>query len=241
MLFMMGPRMRVIGLGIAILIAPLTAPSVAAVITVQAVAPVNVQQLEREAERGDVRAQVRLGELYLLGRDVPKDVQRGKMWLLRAAEHGDNHARTGVGILYLEGLGVPQSDKIAAEWFEKAAEERHAAAQYNLGYLYSNGRGVPRDLEKGWDLIEKAAKSQHSAAQYSLGTRYLSGNGVERSNYYAYIWLRLAELNGYRRAVGLPEGLAKHLSLGEREKAAKIVEACIRRRGRIDLEDCGDR
>lgn len=97
------------------------------------------------AEKGDVAAQYRLGNMYADGKGVVRDDKTALSWFQRAAEQGDAASQYNVGVSYASGTGTAQNDAEAAKWFRRAADQGMAVAQLNLGLLYAAGRGVPQD------------------------------------------------------------------------------------------------
>lgn len=57
------------------------------------------------AAKGDVEAQLVVGNAYRTGDGVPQDYQESLKWLLQAAENGNDGAQILVGNAYGEGLG----------------------------------------------------------------------------------------------------------------------------------------
>ena len=124
--------------------------------------------IAKEAERGSVRAQYKLGIFYKLGNDVPKDPAKAVEWFRKAAEQGDADAQCYLGYCYDEGVGVPKDPAKAVEWTRKAAEQGNACAQSNLGECYEYGKGVPKDLVKAKEWYQKAAEQGFEPAKKAL-------------------------------------------------------------------------
>lgn len=73
------------------------------------------------AERGDARAQARLGFMYATGRDVPQNYTLAAYWYRRGAEQGDATAQHLLGLAYDKGFGVPTDLVLAHMWLNLAA------------------------------------------------------------------------------------------------------------------------
>jgi hypothetical protein len=110
------------------------------------------------AERGDPKAQFRLGCLYAFGQGVPKDYAFALRLYRLAAEQGDADAQNNLGGMYAEGLGVPADPVQAYMWFELAAEHGHEMAQRNRAFI-----------------ARSMSKEQIAAAQ-SLAYRWRAGH-----------------------------------------------------------------
>ena len=75
----------------------------------------------RLAERGNAKAQVRLGWMYSVGRGVPQNYLQAANWYRRAAEQGEVAAQFALGLLYNKGHGVPKDLVLAHMWLNLAA------------------------------------------------------------------------------------------------------------------------
>jgi TPR repeat protein len=77
----------------------------------------------RAAEDGDVKAQVLVGNAFLVGSDgLPKDSHRAAMYLLMAARQNHPLAAFIVSGLYIEGIGFSESIEEAKRWALKSKE-----------------------------------------------------------------------------------------------------------------------
>lgn len=122
------------------------------------------RELTPLAEKGDAKAQNKLGRMYSLGQGVPKDTRAAAEWFLKAAEQGVAEAQSMLGYMYLVGDGAPQSNGKAYEWLHKAAEQGHNYAQSNLAFLYQEGKGVDKDLVLAYMLYGMAGKNGNVGA-----------------------------------------------------------------------------
>lgn len=107
-------------------------------------------ELLKEAEAGNVDAQVYLSGLYFNGQGVEKDPDKAFKWTLSAAEQGHAFAQFNTGNLYQRGLGTTADMNKAVEWFEKSARQGNTQAQMTLGHLYSSGKSIAKDKEKAY-------------------------------------------------------------------------------------------
>jgi TPR repeat protein len=148
-----------------------------------------IQQLARQAGRGDIVAQRTLGLFYLTG-DDPRDARRTEIigvdpeeaakWFLMAAEQGDLVSQLRLGLLYHDGTGVPRDFAEAARWLRAPAEEGDVDAQTFMGSVYTRSSAT-------WELdyTEAAKWFRLAADQGSLGSiltlagLYHNGLGVE--------------------------------------------------------------
>jgi len=119
------------------------------------------------AEKGDVKAQYAVGEMYEKGKGAVKDIQKAYDWYLKAAIQGNSKAAYKVGLFFYEGTAVKQDYGKAHTWFTKSAEQHYARAEFYLGEMYENGNGVDKDSDtalKWYDLAEEGGYSPATEA-----------------------------------------------------------------------------
>jgi TPR repeat protein len=105
------------------------------------------------AEKGNAEAQVKLADLYRIGKDLPQNFSEAAKWYRSAAEQGAAEAQFRLGELYFDGKGVAQDVKEAANWLEKAAAQGHQAAKAKLSEMKTKTQDSLKDLNKALDLI----------------------------------------------------------------------------------------
>src|ERR1700730_7949410 len=99
----------------------------------------NISDLRRTAESGNVVAQAALGTCYLDGIDVEVDYQEAFRFLSAASAQGASRAMTNLARMYLGGLGIPKNPREAIRLYEEAAKAGEFLAQIELGRIYSRG------------------------------------------------------------------------------------------------------
>lgn len=158
-----------------------------------------IQYYQFLAEKGDVQAQVGLGQLhYQGGRGVEQDHQRALNYFVQAAEANNANAMAFLGKMYLEGShAVKQSNDTALKYFKRAAEQNNAVGQSGLGLLYLHGRGVPQDYKMALKYFTLAAEQGWVDGQLQLGNMYFSGLGVRRDYKMAIKYFNLASQSGH--------------------------------------------
>lgn len=123
------------------------------------------------ARKGDARAQLQVGLLYMQGAGVPLDHGQAAKWFERSARLENPVAQHNLGELYENGLGVPQDYSKAVALYRKAATSKLAAAQYKVGSLYERGLGVAPSKEEAlrwYDLAESNESPWTSADAVTL-------------------------------------------------------------------------
>lgn len=98
------------------------------------------------AEKGDARAMVLLGNMYVEGLGVSRDPKEAFSLYYRAAVRNNTDAMVMVGALYQRGLGAPKNPRYAAEWFGRAARLGHSTGA--LFYAMHLFRGNKNDNPK---------------------------------------------------------------------------------------------
>ncbi|KIH53971.1 Sel1 repeat protein [Ancylostoma duodenale] len=151
------------------------------------------------AEKGDVSAQVGLGQLYLTGgRGVEQNFELANKYFSSAAEAGHAGAFAFLGKMYLDGTHVtPQDNTTAFNFFLRSADKGNQNGQAGLGVMYMHGRGVRRDYEKAYRLFSLAAEQGWVDAQLYLGEMFFKGLGVKRDFKTALKYYQMATQNGH--------------------------------------------
>jgi TPR repeat protein len=153
--------------------------------------------LIQNANFGDAKAQIELGNDYHLGHLVIKNAAQAAFWYHKAAEQGNVEGQIRLAVLYDYGeQGVPQDHAQAAIWYRRAAEQGESLAQTQMGVIYHEGSGVPQDDTQSAIWYRKAAEQGVSIAQSELGSLYMSGSGVPQDYTQAAYWYRKAAEQG---------------------------------------------
>ncbi|XP_075049585.1 protein sel-1 homolog 1 [Mixophyes fleayi] len=158
-----------------------------------------IQYYQFLAEKGDVQAQVGLGQLHLHGgRGVEQNHQRAFEYFNQAANAGNSHAMAFLGKMYSEGSDtVIQSNETALQYFKKAADMGNPVGQSGLGMAYLYGRGVPVNYDLALKYFQKAAEQGWVDGQLQLGSMYYNGVGVKRDYKQALKYFNLASQGGH--------------------------------------------
>ncbi len=97
-----------------------------------------VMLLRQAALQGNEYAQYRLGSVYLLGEDVPQDLEEAVRWLEMSGDKGNQYAQYALGKLYLCGQpGVPRDKEKAVPLLEASAAQGNIYAQFLLEHMDS--------------------------------------------------------------------------------------------------------
>jgi len=151
------------------------------------------------ADKGDVQAQVGLGQLHFQGgRGIPLDHAKALQYFQQAANAGNGVAMAFLGKMYLEGSDqVQANNETAFKYFKKAADLGNPMGQSGLGVMYLEGKGVQKDTMKAFNYFSKAAEMGWVDGQLQLGNMYFSGIGVQRDLKQAHKYFSLASQAGH--------------------------------------------
>lgn len=124
----------------------------------------HIDSLKHSADKGEVKAQCQLGDMYSKGNGVRHDDEQAVKWYRKAAEQGSATGQFNLGLMVAEGRGVPQDDLEAITWYRKAAEQGDADAEYYLSTMYYKGTGTPADAVTAYAWLNLAAAQGHEIA-----------------------------------------------------------------------------
>ena len=140
-----------------------------------------IQYYQLNAERGDVKAQLVVGQVLYKGlHGQRQNLQEAFRFLSAAATAGDPTATALLGEMYYLGRGVTKNYEMARKYFEVSILKKNPYGYNGLGKLYLEGHGVPVNPEKAFDCFKTAATSGLADAQYYLGVLYYGGVGTKR-------------------------------------------------------------
>uniref|UniRef100_A0A9J2PI58 Uncharacterized protein n=1 Tax=Ascaris lumbricoides TaxID=6252 RepID=A0A9J2PI58_ASCLU len=151
------------------------------------------------ADKGDLQAQVGLGQLYMTGgRGVEQNMELASQYFSTAAEAGSTNAYAYLGKMYLDGTSAtPQDNATAFQFFKKAADKGNPIGQSGLGVMYMYGKGVKQDYNKALKLFTLAAEQGWVDGQLNLGHMHYKGLGVKRDFKLAIKYFQLASQSGH--------------------------------------------
>jgi TPR repeat protein len=152
---------------------------------------------KKAAEKGNIDAQVKLGDMYSSGVGVAKNKAEAVKWYKKATEKGNAKAQYNLGRMY-KGENNAESLK----WYIKAAEQGYAEAQSTLIEMYEEGDGVKQDYREAFKWRKKFAETSNDVHLHRrLGEVYYYGDsewGVAQDYTEALKWFKKAADDGYR-------------------------------------------
>jgi uncharacterized protein len=123
-----------------------------------------LEQLRRDAEQGNEKAEYLLGCCYNGEQGLERNPALAAKWWGMAAAKGVADAQYCLGLSYCLGDGVSRDPVMAAKWLKMAAEQDHAGAQYFLALSYRAGLGVPRSPALASYWLGRSASQGNEAA-----------------------------------------------------------------------------
>ena len=160
----------------------------------------NVEDITKNAKKGNVDAQYDLGVMYYEGIKVPKEIEKAVDWFTRSAEQGDKEAQYTLGVIYYQGKSIQQDYQKAIYWLTKSAEQDDAEAQLFLGVMYYEGKGILQDYKKAFEWLTKSAEQDNAGAQFLLSVMYYSGEGTLQDFEHAADWVTKSAKQGQAKA-----------------------------------------
>ncbi|MBC8470330.1 MAG: sel1 repeat family protein [Planctomycetes bacterium] len=184
-----------------------------------------IQNYEKAAQRGSIKAQRALGRIYSF---APVNEFEQMKWYKKAAEKGDPVAQYHLSSHYKKkkyysnvvGLLKQAAQKghikaqyelastymyieevkdcnEAIKWYTRAAEQGYHEAQHSLAVIYSLGEDVPKNPKESFKWWQKLAPHGDQMAQSALAQMYYYGKGVDQNYEYAFKWYKEAAEQGH--------------------------------------------
>ncbi len=186
------------------------------------------------AEEGVAEAQNNVGHMYEKGLGVAQNYARAMQWYRRAAEQDLSEAKLNIGLLYYYGYGVATNHREAVSWFRAAAESELPEAEYMLGLAYEQGTGIDLDYREARRLFLKSARANYAPSQMMFAFMLQAGEGIDSDPFRAYVWGKIAELNGSEEAIDVTSISTVLLEDEEVIEADNIVRECLEK----GLDNC---
>lgn len=165
--------------------------------------PIAVLLFEEAWNLGCTDALLYLSSIYLKGKGVRKDAEKGMHYLELATEAGSIRASIDYAEHLWKGANIDKDIPHAVAVLKKLNDSN---AFYMLGEIFKENM----EYEKAFEYYLKGSEGNHVYAQYSVALAYATGQGTKRDMQEAKKWLR--------SAASLGHGEARHKlkELGER-------------------------
>lgn len=193
----------------------------------------NLNQLERLAETGDLRAQ-RWAALMLHNRG---EYDEAIQWYRRAVDQGDGYAASQIAFFYEHGVGRAKDMREALSWHRTGAALHHANSQIRYATALREGAVIARNEQEAFRWFARAARQARNSAQLGyaylpLAEMYKDGVGTPRDLRRAYALARAAEHTvddsdtvSQRRAESIQTTIAARLPRSELDAAEQLFTA----------------
>lgn len=182
-----------------------------------------LKKLRPFAEKGNPKAQFRLGWMYSRGEGVIQNDEEAVEWYRKAAQQDHVAAQFNLGARYVTGEGVVPDSEEAMKWYERAIEQGPGGDQALLGLRYVNGAGVAQDYGKAVKCFQIAVEQGHTIAPVFLAAIYASGMGVDRDYVTAYMWYHRAGILGIEKAHEERDKILKEMTIVEITEARRLA------------------
>ena len=139
---------------------------------------------KEQAKQGDIEAMYQLGQRYLNGDGIDKNIEIASDWWLKAAIKGHIKACHDLGTYYVY---TKHDTDNGLKWLNKSASENFVLSIRTLGEIYLQGLGIEADTEKGMKYLIKAAE-EHDDTQLRLSSLFHEGVFVEKDLDKARYW-----------------------------------------------------
>ncbi|WP_180021934.1 tetratricopeptide repeat protein [Acinetobacter sp. YH16044] len=143
------------------------------------------------ASRGDIAAQIKLGEMYETGCGVEKNDLTAQGWYQKAADQGDDAAMLKLAVLLFKNP-CKTDIHIALDLLNQAVEKGNINARTALAEIYEKGEILDQDYNLAMNLYKQSAKQGCAIAPYKIGLMYELGNGVNLDLKIAKRWYHQA-------------------------------------------------
>jgi TPR repeat protein len=165
---------------------------------------------QKSAEQDDPAGKTDLGKLYIAGKGVTKDTEKGLALIRSAAETGYARAQNWLGYYYEVSNGRAPDYAQALDWYRKAAAANDPYGEYCLARMYSRGQGVAKDEAEAVKWLQKSVDQNYAPSQFMLGFYYLRGQGVAKDEARGKDMIRQSADRGFAQAQAWMGALFEH-------------------------------
>lgn len=152
--------------------------------------PIAILLFEESWENGFSDSLQYLSSIYLKGKGIPRNIDKGMMYLKLASEAGNLKASLEFAEHLWKGINIEKDLSHAVAILK---QQNDSNAYYMLGEIYCENA----EYENAFEYYLKGAENDHVYAQYSVALAYATGRGVKRDMQKALGWLRSAASLGH--------------------------------------------
>lgn len=134
-----------------------------------------IEYLIASANLNNIDAQYELGDIYLFGENVSKNMSKAILYFTLAANNNHKIAQYKLGLLYFYGIGINKNIIKGISLFDQSSKNGFFESDFKLGFLYQQGKYIKQDIEKSIKYYKNASSFNHSYAKNNLGVIYKMG------------------------------------------------------------------
>lgn len=157
--------------------------------------PSRIRDLKTRANAGDALAMGQLGNEYLKGEIVKKDLDLALQWFTKGANANDMISNYQLGAGCDEGGWLQKNFVAARKYYLVAANSGHMIAAYRMAFFLESGMGGEVDIPNAGKYYEIAATQGHAYAMTRLGHLYFSNGTRNDREITAFSWYLKAARN----------------------------------------------
>lgn len=150
----------------------------------------------REYETHDRNTQLELGNFYLEGEYVERDINKAIHYYKLASDQNEPRSQAKLGYIYLEEKDYRNS----YNYHKLAADQNNGEGFLGLYYLYNDGLGVKKNPNEAIRYLRLAIGQNNTDALYSLGKEYIKGKSVQKSYIEAANHFKIAANRNHTKA-----------------------------------------
>jgi uncharacterized protein len=170
--------------------------------------------IDSAVELGNAKAMNALGNLYLKGITVSKNIDSAIYWYKQSAGGAYSGACLNLGNLYREGKVITQDFTEAVRYYTNGIKLNNIRCKNMMAYMYYKGFGITQDYYKSFNLYKETAKLGSQNAMYFLGLCYRNGYGTNIDKEQADFWLRKSASYFFAQAnIELKEDAPENISV----------------------------
>lgn len=124
-----------------------------------------IELIKKSAERGEVSAQLKLGELFYFGEVIGLDKKLAKEWFIKVLQ---NKIQGYFALDLAEYYTELEQEGLAFEFYLISAEKGNPTSQYNIGLMYKDGVGTEVNIDKAKYWFKKAYENGDKDAKLRL-------------------------------------------------------------------------
>ena len=137
-----------------------------------------IDNLQRQADRGDAEAQYLVAVAKMNGLGLPEDLRGARQYMRLSAKAGFLRATMAYGNILFDGLGGSANPDEAVDWWLDGAKADFAPSLRRLSEYQRMRTDKARDLKAGYDYAQRANALGHPDAPAEMGVYHASGLGM---------------------------------------------------------------